>query len=245
MIELEITTTQNVNIKFIAASLGERILAFLIDMILIVTYLISIFYVLGEIGLLNVQDKWSKFAIMFTASLPALLYTLVSEIFMQGQTLGKKALRIKVVKLDGYQASILDFISRWLFRIVDIYLGFGTGGIAIISIAMTKNSQRIGDLAAGTAVISLKNKYHINHTILEEIDDDYQPVFPQVIHLTDKDMQIIKDTFNSALQNRDFKLMIKLRLKVEEITQTSRGNRTDEAYIRNIMRDYSFFTQNM
>ncbi len=245
MIELQINTTQNVNINFTAAGLGDRILAYLIDFVLIISFLLGIFYLLGKMGTFEIKDEWSKIAIFLIASLPAMVYTLVSEIFMEGQTLGKKALKIKVVKLDGYQASILDYISRWLFRIVDIYLGFGTGGIAIISIALSKNSQRIGDMAAGTAVISLKNNYHISHTILEEVSDFYQPHYPSVIQLSDKDMQIIKDMFTDAIQKKDHDTLIKLRTKVEAITKTSRGSKTDEEYLKIIMKDYNHFTQKM
>jgi len=245
MIELQINTTQNVNINFTAASLGDRILAYLIDFVLIIAFLFGIFYLLGSMGVFEIKDEWSKIAIFFIASLPALVYTLVSEIFMEGQTLGKKALKIKVVKLDGYQASILDYISRWLFRIVDIYLGFGTGGIAIISIALSKNSQRIGDMAAGTAVISLKKNFNISHTILEEVSDFYQPHYPSVIQLSDKDMQIIKDMFTDSIQKKDHDTLIKLRTKVEAITKTSRGSKTDEEYLNIIMKDYNHFTQKM
>lgn len=245
MIELQINTTQNVHINFTAAGLGDRIFAYLIDFVLIISFLLGIFYLLGKMGIFEIKDEWSKIAIFFIASLPAMVYTLVSEIFMEGQTLGKKALKIKVVKLDGYQASILDYISRWLFRIVDIYLGFGTGGIAIISIALSKNSQRIGDMAAGTAVISLKNNYHISHTILEEVSDFYQPHYPSVIQLSDKDMQIIKDMFTDAIQKKDHDTLIKLRTKIEAITKTSRGSKTDEEYLKIIMKDYNHFTQKM
>ncbi len=245
MIELQINTTQNVNINFTAASLGERILAFLIDYVLIVAYLIAIFYLLANLGLLELEDRWSQIAIQFLAFLPAMLYTVVSEVLMEGQTLGKKVLKIKVVKIDGYQASIFDYISRWVFRVIDIYLGFGTGGIAIISIAFSSKSQRLGDMAAGTAVISIKDKYNISHTILEEVSAFYQPHYPTVINLSDKDMQIIKDMYTSAIQKNDHNLLIKLRTKVEEITQTSRGTKTDREYLDIIMKDYNHFTQKM
>ncbi len=246
MVNLQINTTQNVNIQFNAASLGDRILAFILDFLLISAYLIAVFYLAGAMGLLDQKmDNWSKTAIISLISLPALLYTLVSEFFMEGQTLGKKVLKVKVVKLDGYQASGLDYFTRWIFRLVDIFLGFGTGGIAILSIALSKNSQRLGDMAAGTAVISLKDTYNISHTILEEVSDYYQPHYPSVINLTDRDMQIIKDMFTAAQKKNDYPTIIKLREKIEKITNTNRGTKTDNEYINIIIKDYSHFTQHM
>lgn len=245
MITLQINTTQNVNITLNAASLGDRILAFLLDFLLIISYLGGVYYLVGKSGLLDWDDQWSLIAINSLIMLPAMFYTLVSEFFMDGQTLGKKVLKIKVIKLDGYQATFFDFITRWLFRLVDIFLGMGTGGIAILSIALSKNAQRLGDMAAGTAVISLKEKFNISHTILEEAEEQYQPKFPSVINLTDRDMQIIKDMFLSSQKNRDNATIIKLRTKIEEITKTTKGTYTDFEYITYIMKDYSYFTQNM
>lgn len=245
MNELQINTTQNVNISFKTASLGERILAFLIDLVLILAYVYAIFLIASYFGIDSLEDQWSRMGVISVIMLPAMLYTLLSEIYLQGQTVGKKVLKIKVVKIDGYQASILDFFMRWLFRLVDIFLAFGTGAIAILSIALSKNNQRFGGMASGTAVISLKNKVSIDHTKLEEVAESYQATYPSVINLSDKDMQIIKNTFNMALKTRDYETIDKLRVKIEEISQTTKGSKSNQEYIGIIMKDYTHITQNM
>ena len=56
-----------------------------------------------------------------------------------------------------------------------------------------KKSQRLGDMAAGTAVIGLKDSVNINHTILEYLREDYKPSYPNVIKLSDN------ETANSLL----------------------------------------------
>lgn len=245
MVELQINTTQNVNINFTAASLGNRILAFIIDYLIIVSYVVISMYVIGEMGVFEMEDYWSKAAIIGIIQLPAMFYTLISEYSMNGQTLGKKALSIKVVKIDGYQATFLDYLTRWLFRIIDIYMAFSTGGVAILSIALSEKSQRLGDMAAGTGVISIKNLYSIDHTILENIGQDYSPTYPTVIQLSDKDVQIIKDIYRKAIHEKDHKTLIKLRLKVEELTKTSRGQLSDTEYLNVIIKDYTHLTQHM
>ncbi len=245
MSELQINTTQNVNIHFRAASLGERIVAFIIDYIVIIAYIIAVFYIAAKMGFRGFEDRWSRIAIISIILLPAMLYTLLSEVYLEGQTLGKKVMKIKVVKLDGYQASFLDFFMRWVFRLVDVYLIGGTGAVAILSIATSKNSQRLGDMASGTAVISVKNLWNINSTILEEIDEGYQATFPSVINLTDNDMRIIKDTYRTAFKAKDYKTIDKLRIKVEEITKTKKGELRNSEYLKVIMKDYTHFTQDM
>ncbi len=245
MSELQINTTQNVNISFKAASLGERILAFFIDLVVIASYLAAIFYILGSLGLLDLKDQWSMIAVISLVSLPAMFYTLLSEIYLEGQTLGKKALKIKVVKIDGFQASFLDYFMRWVFRLIDIYLIGGTGAVAILSVAISKDSQRLGGMASGTAVISVKNLYNINSTILENIDESYKATYPSVINLSDNDMRIIKDTYKTAFKAKDYKTIDKLRIKVEEITKTKKGELKNSEYLKIIMKDYTHFTQDM
>ena len=245
MNELQINTTQNVNISFKPASLGERIVAFIIDLIVIIAYIFAVFYIIGLMGFNGLNDTWSQMAVISLIFLPAMFYTLLSEVYMEGQTLGKKVMKIKVVKIDGFRASFLDFFMRWVFRLVDVYLAFGTGAVAILSIALSKNSQRLGDMSSGTAVISIKNLYNINSTILENIDDDYKATYPSVINLSDNDMRIIKDTYKTAFKAKDYKTIDKLRIKVEEITKTQKGDLRNSEYLKIIMKDYTHFTQNM
>jgi len=245
MNKLQINTTQNVNISFNAASLGERILAYIIDAVVIIAYLIFMFFALEQFGFSDISDRWSKIAIASIVYIPVFLYTLLSEIYMEGQTLGKKVMKIKVVKIDGFQASFLDYFIRWLFRLIDVYLIGGTGAVAIISVAISKDSQRLGDMASGTAVISIKNLYNINSTILENLEDSFQPTFPSVINLSDNDMRIIKDTYTIAFKAKDYKTIDKLRIKVEEITKTNKGELKNSQYLKIIMKDYTHFTQDM
>src|SRR5690606_10341377 len=117
MSELQINTTQNVKIKFNAAGVGERLLAFIIDVAIKIGYLLIVCSVFEAF---QNMDQWSQIVINTVLSLPVVFYTLVLESFLQGQTLGKKALSIKVVKIDGYQASLSDYVVRWFFRIVDV-----------------------------------------------------------------------------------------------------------------------------
>src|SRR5690606_22191992 len=160
MSELQINTTQNVKIKFHAAGAGERLLAFFIDMAIKIGYLLIVAKLFNAF---QNMDQWSQIGINTLLGLPVMFYTLVLESFLQGQTLGKRILKIKVVKIDGYQASISDYVIRWFFRIVDIYIL----GLGFFVMLFNNKTQRLGDMAAGTAVISLKDHVTINHTILE------------------------------------------------------------------------------
>jgi uncharacterized RDD family membrane protein YckC len=243
MNQIAITTTQNVNINFNLASVGDRLLAYIVDFLIRAAYVFVVLYLLFGVfdleRLFDKKDMWSIMAVFSLILLPYFLYNLVMETFFEGQTLGKKLLKIKAVKIDGYQAGFGDFLIRWLFSIVDFSI------IGIIVISSSKKSQRLGDMAAGTAVISLKNDVTIKNTILEELDNQYVPIYPAVIKLSDNDVRIIKETFTSALTRNDYELINKLREKVENVTGIKNISGNDRDFIRTIIKDYNFYTQNM
>lgn len=247
MSELSINTTQNVNINFTAASVGERLGAFLLDMLVKIAYVIVVLYfIFNLMGLANVLDrldKWSAAAVYMLFALPYAFYSLTLECLFEGQTLGKRIVKIKVVKIDGYQASFGDYLMRWLLRLVDVWTSMGV--IGLIALVMSEKTQRLGDMTAGTAVITLRNKVTINSTILEDIGEEYVPIYPLVIKLSDNDVRIIKETFQIAVAKNDFELIAKLKNKIEYVTgiKNQSGNNSD--FIRTVLKDYNFYTQSM
>ena len=252
MVELQINTTQNVNINFTAASVGERILAYAIDLTFKLAYIIVVYQIVFNIteisSWLEDQDFWSVAAISSLFALPIFLYSLLFESLLDGQTPGKRILKIKVVKIDGYQASLGDFFTRWIFRIVDFNLlgpVFGSV-VALITIVSSSKNQRLGDITAGTSVITLKNSVNISHTILEDLKQDYVPTYPSVIKLSDNDARIIKDTYKTAIKSKDYKTLIKLRTKIIEVLQLKEvKHNTDHEFIDVVLKDYNYYTQNM
>ena len=247
MSELTINTTQNVVLNFTAATVTERIFASLIDILIKIAYCIVvvliIVYGLGLGKKLDNLDNWSAMAIGIIVFFPVLIYSIVLESIFEGQTLGKKFLKIKVVKIDGYQAGFGDYLIRWLFRIIENNVM--AGAIAITALIISKKGQRIGDMAAGTSIISLKSKVTINSTILENLNDEYVPTFPTVIKLSDNDMRIIKDTFVMAKAKNDIDTIAKLRTKIESVCSIKNSELSSNEFVKTILKDYNFYTQNM
>lgn len=238
MSELQINTTQNVKINFLASGVGERLLAFIIDSAIKTGYL----YFVGTLfGAFDNMDTWSQIGLNTLLSLPVIFYTLILESTLDGQTIGKKIMKIRVVKIDGFQATLSDYVVRWFFRIVDIYL-FGLGFFVIL---FSKKNQRFGDMAAGTSVILLKDSVTIDHTILENLRNDYKPTYPTVIKLSDNDARIIKETFVTARKSSDYPTLIKLRDKILEVTEIKDKKGSDIQFIDTILKDYNYYTQNM
>lgn len=243
---IAINTSQNVNINFNTASIGERILGFVIDLLIKAAYLLVIYFIFFRIlnlgRVLDQLDKWSFMAIIIILTLPIHVYTLVSESLLEGQTFGKKLMKIKVVKIDGFQASFGDYLIRWFFRLIDVFSNSGI--IGLVSMIVSKKNQRLGDIASGTAVISLKSNVNISHTILENLNEDYKPVFPQVVALSDNDMRIIKENYQKAIRIDDRQVISRLSNKIKEILklETDSIKFTERQFINIIIKDYNFYT---
>lgn len=243
MPNLNIVTTQNVNLFFTTASLGDRMLGFIIDAFVKIAYLFIIMLLINNVEVLNdaYTEGGAGYLIVFVLFSPVLFYTLASESLMEGQTIGKKIVKAKVVKIDGYQAGFFEYLVRWIFTIIDIYLLCVPG---VISMVLTRNTLRIGDLAAGTAVISEKSKHNISQTILMEVEDEYVHYFNQnqILLFRDNDIRIIKENFDLALSQRKPEIISHLARKIEQVLNIKSQFSKDKELIETVLKDYNYFT---
>ena len=241
MNNLQINTTQNVNLNYIIVSIGERIAAFFIDAFILYLYSLLVNILGDAIGYIY-DDGWTQRGLMALIFLPAMFYSLLMHIIFNGRTVGKMLLKMRVVKVDGSPVHWSNYLVRWMLRLVDIWLFVGS--IGILTILFSEKRQRLGDAAAGTVVISTKNKTSVSHTILEEVEDTYVPQFTNVTILTDKDIRLIKETFSAAKKSNDFKTLKALREKVDSILQTN-SELYDMKYLETVLKDYNYFTQKL
>ena len=165
---LIIETPERVPLAFALASIGNRFLAVAIDHF--IQYL-SIFTVawafvnFSGVGGLGMSDspsqvfdempKWTMAILIIVLFLIFAGYFIVFEWLWNGQTPGKRLLKLRVIREDGRPITLWEAIARNLLRIFDAVPGFilPVYSIGLISIFLSSRDQRIGDMFAGTVVV--------------------------------------------------------------------------------------------
>lgn len=233
MAESGITTGQYVRIQPTVASVGDRIFAQLIDWCVLLAYLVLMIWVTATF---DISNEWF-FILAYT--FPPLFYTLLCEIFNNGQSLGKMAMKMRVVKLDGSSPTLGAYLMRWLLYIVD---GPLTSFIGLLVIVLSRNNQRLGDMAAGTVVIK-KQKYRKIQISLDEYDylmKNYSPRYPQAADLSLEQIEIITRAINT--RSNDFAARLsQLSKKVQQKLNVERKETNDLAFLQRVVRDYQYY----
>lgn len=241
---IEITTTQNVTIQYELAPLRERMLAWLLDLLIVVLGYI-LFYQIINIIVGGIGDM-AIAAFLF----PLLLYFayhIFFEIWNSGQTPGKMLMSTKVARLDGKDPEWSDVVLRTVLQLVDTL--FSAGVIGTLLIKTTGKSQRFGDMAANTTVVKLfgsQFNYRLEDILGISSLDNYQPAFPQVRHLSERDMIFIKNVLtrrqryanrahDEALEDLVTHLLPLLGIEQRPLDR--------QVFLRTLLRDYVVLTR--
>jgi len=238
MDEFQIETAQNVGINQNVASISDRMLGYLIDSAIILLYTIGVMLLLTTLNL-DMGDMWPIYLLV---TLPAFLYYVLLETFLNGKTVGKIIMNTRVVKIDGSKPGFSNYFVRWILRIIDVALT--SGGIAAFTILIKGNGQRLGDIAAGTTVISEKQLLTIEDTLIKDIPLDYVPTYSQVTMLNDKDMQTIKNLYDDALRKGNHNVILNLHDRLLKVLSIETPDKPVD-FVAKVIKDYNYYTQNM
>ncbi len=234
---IEIQTTQNVILNFRTAGLGPRILARLLDGFFILLWVITCIFITNEIRYYD-----SYYVVWVIMLLPILFYDLLFEYFNNGQSMGKRILKIQVVNIDGTTPSVGSYLIRWLFRLVDFTLT--TSVLAVLMVAFTEKSQRLGDYLAGTTVISLKDEKENENIILPDItvNENYEVIYSDILErLNDRDINTIQSILNDYRYYSDHYTQKTLADKIKSVTGYS-TNLSDRDFLKKISDDYNYLS---
>ncbi|MCC5927732.1 MAG: RDD family protein [Cyclobacteriaceae bacterium] len=238
MTTFTVESSQNVGVQYQLADLMQRIGAYLLDILFLFacyTVVILLMVLLRS----NLNSETITF-IVIIALIPTLFYRLLTEIFMNGQTIGKQIVGIRVIKIDGSQAGIGNYLLRWIFQIIDFYLL--SGAIAIIMIITGKQGQRLGDLVAGTTVVKSSQKNKMPNQAEIHLPADYQPVYPEAARLDEKHIRLIHKAIQRKLETLDDNVIIVLDKKLSQKLSLQHNMRS-QTFLNTLLKDYKYYSE--
>lgn len=254
---IKIETAFNIELEFEIAPFHKRLSAYIIDFLVLLSYLVAMKFIFYEFLGMR-QSRNIGLDILFI-SLPMLLYSLITEVMMNGQTFGKKLMGIRVISLDGGEPVLGQYLLRWITKFFEWPFLFGyvllpdysavfiyafiTGllgiGVVII-ITVSPKSQRLGDLAAGTVVVNTKTDLGIDDTVfIDVVPENYQVSFPQVMRLNDNDINTIKTVLTQGRKRRNDDMTYRVQQKVKEVLNIE-SDLEPALFLEKLLQDYNF-----
>ena len=258
---IQINTPFNLALDFEVAPLHKRIIAYILDIVILVIYSWGIRRFMYGVLDVPVNTFWgTNFGLdIVFVSTPMLLYPFICELSMHGQSLGKKLMGIRVMSIEGGEPTVSQYLLRWVTRFFEWPLVFGfvlpnfyiifqlffvgfLGVFVVVIIAISKSNQRLGDLGAGTVVVDTRIKTYLHETVFVEISQkDYSVQFPEVMKLTDRDINTIKSILDVASRKGDFKLATTAADKIKNHLKIQ-SNLSPFDFLEKILMDYNYIS---
>jgi uncharacterized RDD family membrane protein YckC len=234
---VRIDTTQNVRLSFELATLGDRIAAGIIDLAIILGYIFILAYLIG----LDILPDSTAFFVVFL--MPVIFYHLLFETLNNGRSIGKMALKTRVVKMDGTEPGIGDFAIRWLLGLLEFNVG--SGSLAVVVLLLNGKGQRLGDMVANTTVAKQKKRVTLEDTLFEEVSEDYTVKYNNVNQLDDVDIETIKAvvaSFEKTYSASTITLMHKTREVIRQKLGINVIEGNDRDFLMQVVKDFNFVT---
>lgn len=253
---ITINTTFNIDLEFEIAAFHKRLFAYIID------FFILLFFLLGMKSLL-----YNGFAIdmhdnigldILVISLPMLLYSFITELLLNGQTIGKKVMRIRVISLDGGEPTLGQYLLRWVTKFFEWPFLFGYvvfsekslfsyvfitgffGLVVVILIVATKKNQRLGDLAAGTVIVDTRTTLSVADTVFMDVrEQNYKVQFPEVMRLSDSDINTIKTVVTQSIKRNNDEMSYRVEAKVKQVLGIQ-SSLSPNDFLEKLLEDYNY-----
>jgi uncharacterized RDD family membrane protein YckC len=272
MSTVRIATNFNIDIEFTAPPFYRRLLAWAIDIVILIFYVViasrffSWFYHKLDY---NDDNNVTVWAISMLLTLPFMLYHVVLEATMNGQSIGKKIMGIRVVSENGGRPSLGQLIIRWLIRTSDymlmtvailmivissygirleteMYLALVAAVVLLLVdliLVNTRKQQRLGDILAHTVLINTRQKEKLEDTVFLEVSDKYVPQFPQIMLLSDRDMNALKGIIDTAKKHKDHNMALMASEKIKAHLKIDTHLEPEE-FLEVLLKDYNYLSTN-
>ncbi len=235
---IHIQTTQNVKLHYEISSIGDRLLAYLIDLIIIIGITLILLFLWDNT--ISFNGETNAVTGIVVCLIPAAFYHLLLEVFNNGQSVGKRLLKIKVIRMDGTEPTLGNYVIRWITRIFEMT---GIFGLSLIVILINGKGRRLGDLAAGTTVAKVKKRVSLEDTILAFDTENYTPVYPHSQSLTSKDVEIIKEAIRYYSRYGNHEVVNACGMKVKTLfgIDPYKDFTPNEQFLITVVNDFTYY----
>jgi uncharacterized RDD family membrane protein YckC len=267
MSNITVGTPFNIDLEFVTAPVSRRIGAVLLDMFILLLYMLLVYRFI--IVSFDIGSKMNQLIMMTGISILPFLYFPVTEILMNGQTPGKRILGIKVIDISGNEPSLSQYLLRWLvgFGNYSVFLlpyVITNGSMQLmltlvtfifilgifyspdfLSCIISSKHQRLADIAAGTVVIDLRKKMDFSETIFLEVETQKnEAVYPEVMQLSDKDINGIRNLLSKKSKSRDdWEYRAAIVQKICKALKIDSKGKDDTEFLEQLLKDYNYLTQ--
>jgi uncharacterized RDD family membrane protein YckC len=198
MKKIKITTPENIEVEYILAGLGSRTAAAIID-ILIQSVVTVLFMVGVRLIMKFVPEFWAAYygwvigIVLLIFAIINYGYFVAMELSMNGQTFGKRLLKLRAIRKNGQPITLSHSAIRNLFRLfIDSY------GVGVAMMFFTKEHKRLGDFAASTIVVVEEDKVRpVTLESLQSIDEKFS------YYISKEERELLRDYFErkSSMEN--------------------------------------------
>lgn len=236
MRNVDVHTAQNVVISFQVATLLQRALAYIIDILVMLGAVVAVNFITA---ILFYQFTYLQFFIIA-------FYTPACEILLNGQTLGKRAMKLRVMNVKGKEPVVLDYIIRWAFRFIDLYLSLYS--VAVVLSSTSPRGQRLGGILSNTMVVSTRSEMDLSLNDILRIEDrsSYQPQYEEVYRFSENEMLTIKSLLDreSRYKNNAYKdLITDAAKRCAAVLQMNAIPKDKITFLKTLLRDYIVITR--
>ncbi len=228
--KVEIVNGQYVKLNYTMAGLESRIFAVIIDRTIQLVLIILVFSFVSNQGYFSTREFLSVclYVIIY-------LMNLMTEYLWHGKTIGKWAMKIKVVTNECQPPCFQQCFLRWiLYPIDEMIVGF---------VLISKHNQRLGDMTSGCYVVKEKSQKDVKVSISDDyryIEDDYEPIYgeEEIKVLSDEDEQLILKALyhpNYVSQQSAYAKRILKQMDVEK------QDLSDKDFLIQVYNDYNYW----
>ena len=223
-------------------------MAFVIDLVVIAAVFVLVHATLGQVLLrLTRGETFTQVFLYAFLPLAALVaYPALAEYLFEGRTLGKAAMRMRTVRVDGGAPTLETFATRAVFLFVDFAMTLGTLGL--LAALASPYRQRLGDRIAQTVVVRAnpRTNYQLDDILAIKTVDDHVVVYPAAARLKAGQALAIKELIVRSDRHPSPRVDAIVADAAERVSALldiypTRGRAVE--FLRQVLRDYIVLTR--